>query len=55
MILPQKYFTETKLCSFDINNMYTNSDAHAQSIMGSGVIKIPPHDLKQPSRWYYRV
>jgi hypothetical protein len=23
--------------------------------MGNGVIIIPPHDFKQPSRWYYRV
>jgi hypothetical protein len=30
-------------------------DAHAQRVMGNGVIIIPPHDFKQSSRWYYRV
>jgi hypothetical protein len=30
------------------------SDAHAQRIMGNGVIT-PPHDFKQLSRWYYRL
>jgi hypothetical protein len=29
-------------------------DAHAQKIMGSGVIS-PPHDFKLRSRWYCRV
>jgi hypothetical protein len=33
---------DTNLCSFDINNIYTKSDAHAQRIMGHGII--PPHD-----------
>jgi hypothetical protein len=27
---------------------------HEQRIMGNGVI-IPPHEFKQPSRWYNRV
>jgi hypothetical protein len=31
------------------------SDAHAQRIMGNGVINIPPRDFKQLSRWYNRV
>jgi hypothetical protein len=30
------------------------SDAHAQMIMGNGVI-IPPHKFKQLSCWYYRL
>jgi hypothetical protein len=28
---------------------------HTQRIMGSGIVITPPHELKQPSRWYYRV
>jgi hypothetical protein len=31
------------------------SDAHAQWIMGNGVVIISPHDLQFPSRWYCRV
>jgi hypothetical protein len=27
--------------------------AHAQMVMNSGVINTPPHDFRQPSRWYY--
>jgi hypothetical protein len=30
-------------------------DAHEQRIISNGVINIPPHDFKQPSRWYYRL
>jgi hypothetical protein len=30
------------------------NDAHAQNIIGNGVI-IPSHDLEHPSRWYCRV
>jgi hypothetical protein len=29
-------------------------DAHAQMIMGKGVIIIPPHDFKRPLRRYFR-
>jgi hypothetical protein len=42
------------LKSYDIN-MYTNSDAHAQSIIDNDFIIIPPHDFEHLSRWYYRV
>jgi hypothetical protein len=27
------------------------SDAHAQSIMGNGVIIVPPHEFEHPSLW----
>jgi hypothetical protein len=41
----------TQLCLFDIKNKYTNSETHAQRIIGSGVII--PEELEHPSCWYY--
>jgi hypothetical protein len=45
----------TKLCSSDINTMYTKSDAHAQRIMDNGVIIVVSREFERPSCWYYRM
>jgi hypothetical protein len=42
------------MCTEDITGAGQVSDAHEQRIMFNGVIT-PPHDFRQPSRWYYRV
>jgi hypothetical protein len=44
---------DSKRCSFDVNNMYTNSHTHTQWVMDNSVIIILSQEFDDPSLWYY--